>query len=1197
MEDHPFFNHVIEVVCHGLKNTVQKEFVFLEEEGRIDVVRVERLFGGNLLITDENGNLKAPIEESKIKCAATKANTSNVSFFSELTFQPGETLHVSLGIHNELIHLDVVCDKCDKKVIGTRYKCASCGDFDLCSYCYDLHLTGFDKHYHSDFYIYNRRKWRPSQLISSYHVDTFRQAFANFSQQPCLSYKVNDNSRYYTWLTYKEVQEFIVHFGSGLVPYLAPRDFVGICAKNSIEWVFADMACIWYSFVCVPIHFALDHESMQHIITHSGVACMVTSRDYTFKILSMDIPKVKLIVQTDPLHDEEISLAQEKGKKLVYFYAVVAQGEAKILPPKRTKLNEISTIYYTSGSTGRPKGVVVNDRCANGDLTYAPDNLPHVQLEYLPFGHAMGRDSIKRSFFLGGKMALFTRDMEYLFDETRVVQPTRFRGVPAVWHTLYEIYLRNLARARQGQPPQDPLDDKIEQEERRNIRAMFGIYIISVVTGSAATSPAVIDFIQKTFSNCAYHEGYGTTEASGIASNGRLILEGLSYKILDCPDLGYFQSDKPFPRGELAIKTEFMASGYYNDDEANKEAYTEDGHFKTGDVVELDGTSIRIIDRKKNFFKLSNGEFIRSQYLESIFEDSGIIDQIFVTGAPFSKYVVAVVVPNLKSIHELNKEQSDIDIQQLILNELQTIAAEKKLANFEIPKIVHIESEPFTIENLLQTPSFKKNRPNLTKKYTDIVLNLTRTVELKELLQDEFGAGQISEKDNVMDSIGDSMSKVRFMYKIKEKFAKEVPVNYVYDKHTLSELVSYLNTAKAKTKTEYEEFMEDYKNWRSLVEFSPEPPNLTMDSGEASRKLFLTGATGFLGGFLLSELLQTTDYHIWCLVRATDEGDGLAKIRRNMENMGILEENLMSKIKVVIGDLSLHKLGLSDERFVELCTNVDVIIHNGAIVNWQIPYKEQRLPNVFGTKWILEIAKTYKIKPLVYVSTFSTRSMYGTSYDIENVESLARQEGYVLSKWLAEFCVRQQLESNHPVAIVRPGMITGHSISGACNHSQFVSRYLRGVFEMGGAIDSDGYMTDLNPVDCVSKTIARILRSLEDKHAQKNADFQIETSVYNLADLMVATYNDAWEVCHALNPEICKLPYGTWRRIVSDEKNVHLYPLLPYFPADKTFSASAPRGITQEDLPEIKLYGAELQKFSPQNLLQNQISHMHWEKK
>jgi len=215
---------------------------------------------------------------------------------------------------------------------------------------------------------------------------------------------------------------------------------------------------------------------------------------------------------------------------------------------------------------------------------------------------------------------------------------------------------------------------------------------------------------------------------------------------------------------------------------------------------------------------------------------------------------------------------------------------------------------------------------------------------------------------------------------------------------------------------------------------------------------------------------------------------------------------------------------------------------------------------------------------------------------MEVITSLDRQEGYVLSKWLAEYMVRQQLISdNHPIAVVRPGMITGHSESGACNHFQFVSRYLRGIIELGYSIDTDGVMTDMNPVDYVSKAIVQIMNSVETEHKILNAKFQIHNSVYNLADLKWATYNEASSACNLVGAPggICKLPYKEWRaKVVSEDKNAHLYPLLPYFPAQKYFSTNKKiREISPKE--EILFtYKEKLNNFSVVDLLQKQIMHM-----
>jgi len=169
----------------------------------------------------------------------------------------------------------------------------------------------------------------------------------------------------------------------------------------------------------------------------------------------------------------------------------------------------------------------------------------------------------------------------------------------------------------------------------------------AVCAGGASTDTKVMNFLKQSHNGKIVVDGYGATECGGIAIEGN-VLPGVEWKLLDCPELGYFTSDKPHPRGEIAVKTLTMMLGYYrmpSSDESS--AFDEEGYYRTGDVGISEGEGrLRLIDRRKNFFKLSQGEFVAAQKLEALYETLPEIDQIMIHGDSTMGSVVAVVVLN-----------------------------------------------------------------------------------------------------------------------------------------------------------------------------------------------------------------------------------------------------------------------------------------------------------------------------------------------------------------------------------------------------------------------------------------------------------------------------------------------------------------------------------------------------------------------
>jgi long-subunit acyl-CoA synthetase (AMP-forming) len=195
-------------------------------------------------------------------------------------------------------------------------------------------------------------------------------------------------------------------------------------------------------------------------------------------------------------------------------------------------------------------------------------------------------------------------------------------------------------------------------------------------------------------------ETYGAMEIGGIAGSNQL-LDGVEHKIVDVPDMGYTTQDKPFPRGELVVKTNKMALGYFKNEEETQKAF-QDGWYYTGDIVEEVSTGqVRVIDRKKDIFKLAQGEFVSPVRCEAAIQQSKFIEQSCVYGDSLRSYLVAVVVPNegvLRSWFDQDSTTSFADMCQhenvvgLLLGEIEQCSVHNKVCFLSL-------SEPLACDN------------------------------------------------------------------------------------------------------------------------------------------------------------------------------------------------------------------------------------------------------------------------------------------------------------------------------------------------------------------------------------------------------------------------------------------------------------------------------------------------------------------
>ncbi|MGV0104067.1 Polyketide synthase thioester reductase subunit HglB [Nostoc sp. DSM 114160] len=249
------------------------------------------------------------------------------------------------------------------------------------------------------------------------------------------------------------------------------------------------------------------------------------------------------------------------------------------------------------------------------------------------------------------------------------------------------------------------------------------------------------------------------------------------------------------------------------------------------------------------------------------------------------------------------------------------------------------------------------------------------------------------------------------------------------------------------------------------------------------KNIFLTGGTGFLGAFIIRELLQETNANIYCLVRAANAEEGKSKLQNNLQQYAIWQEKFTSRIIPIVGDLSLPLLGIGSEQFQILAANIDTIYHSGALLNYVFPYSALKAANVLGTQEVLRLACQVKVKPVHYVSSVAV--FESTAYAgkvVKEQDEFNHWEGiylgYSQTKWVAEKLVKIARDRGLPVTIHRPPLISGDSKTGICNTHDFINLMTKGCLQMGYFPDVD-YMLDMSPVDYVSKAIVYLSRQKE----------------------------------------------------------------------------------------------------------------------
>ena len=246
------------------------------------------------------------------------------------------------------------------------------------------------------------------------------------------------------------------------------------------------------------------------------------------------------------------------------------------------------------------------------------------------------------------------------------------------------------------------------------------------------------------------------------------------------------------------------------------------------------------------------------------------------------------------------------------------------------------------------------------------------------------------------------------------------------------------------------------------------------------KNIFLTGGTGYLGAFIIKELLEVSEATLYCLVRASNVEEGKSKLENNLQQYGIWQDEYSSRIIPIIGDLAQPHLGIGAEQFESLAANIDTIYHSAALLNYVYPYSALKTANVLGTQEVLRLACQTKVKPLHYVSSVAVfeSSAYAGKL-VKEQDSFDDWEGiflgYSQTKWVAEKLVKIAGSRGLPITIHRPPLISGDSQTGICNTHDFINLMIKGCLQMGSFPDVD-YMLDMSPVDYVSKSVVYLSR-------------------------------------------------------------------------------------------------------------------------
>ena len=536
------------------------------------------------------------------------------------------------------------------------------------------------------------------------------------------------------------------------------QENIGVFSQNSLPYIYTDFGAFGVRAVTIPFYATSSEQQLQYVINDAGIRLFFVGEQEQYdkaRRVQALCPTLERIV----IYDQSVTLA-EHDTTSVYFEEFLNDGSDKkeegLLEERLAAINgkDLANILYTSGTTGESKGVMLshgqymaafeaNDKCV-------PVGESDRVITFLPITHIFERGWDFLALTEGATLIINT-DPHEIQQSMRETHPTCMSAVPRFWEKVYagvqekidnassmqkKMFKEGLEISRKynieckaaGKKPSLALRMKYAMVNKTLlsiVRKQFGLVNPNIFpTAGAVVSREVEEFVHCLGLNMIV--GYGLTESLAtvscdhrdepytIGSVGKPI-EGIEIKIGE--------------NSEILLKGPTITQGYYKRDAINKESFTDDGFFRTGDAGYLKDGELYLTERIKDLYKTSNGKYVAPQAVESKLLVDKYIEQIAVI-ADERKFVSALIVPAYALLEEYAREygiafsnRQDLcvneKIHQMLTERINTL--QQGLAGYEQVKRFTLLTEPFTMENGELTNTLKTRRPVIIKNYAEVI--------------------------------------------------------------------------------------------------------------------------------------------------------------------------------------------------------------------------------------------------------------------------------------------------------------------------------------------------------------------------------------------------------------------------------------------------------------------------------------------
>ncbi|WP_372371491.1 amino acid adenylation domain-containing protein [Candidatus Uabimicrobium sp. HlEnr_7] len=856
--------------------------------------------------------------------------------------------------------------------------------------------------------------------------------------------------------------------------------FVGVCLERSLNMIVALFAILKTSGAYVPFDNELPQQRLQFLQQDANVDLIISSSNlkHLWENNSSVLYWEDIERQIKPLNKENLNIPM--------------------------KTNNAMYMIYTSGSTGRPKGVVNIHRALINRLSwmqnqYAIDETG-VVLQKTTIGFDVSVWEIFWPLLNGAKLVLARpqghKDPQYLSQVIEKYMVTTLHFVPSMLQTFLQ---------------------SIPLKQYKHLQRV-------ICSGEALSLNLQRQFLVA-LPHIELYNLYGPTEAAIEVTSwkcnreAQTVLIGKPIQNIQIYILNkYLQAIPCGCIGELYIGGVGLARNYHLRPKITAEKFVPNPFtpgerlYRTGDLARyIENGNIEFIGRRDNQVKIHGFRIELGEIEHCLSKHEKIAE-------------VAVVVKNVV-------EEQQLVAYVVLVNENNQIEELRSWLKEQLPYYM-IPNHFVVLDKIPLTPNDKIDRKSLpTPKMFTTSYVAPRNENEKKLValwQDILHLEQVGITDNFFKIGGHSLNSAIIVAQINELFSLNIPLKTLYEAPTIAKLtVEIFQKPKSRNIDWSQEILLDSQ---ILI------PK-TIKEIDKIENILLTGATGFLGTFLLERLIEKGYAKIYCLVRAKNKEEGYRRVESALQKYLIWKPHYREKITIVCGDLSKTMLGLTQREFNRLSSIIDVIYHNGAKVDFIRDYQELKAANVQGTKYILQMACQDKIKTIHYISTVSVWKTAALSpikeIAVPNEHQLTR--GYAQSKWVAEQLIEVAKKRGFPINIYRPGRLTGHSQTGVCNENDLFYSFLRGCIQLKAAPQIN-FTTDLTPINYASSIIANL-----------SYNTSTDNQIFHVINPNRVSVRDIFQYVQQKSYPIEFLPYPNWRKkLYTVIKNGETNPLSPF---------------------------------------------------